>query len=179
MWDTRRIRELLDKLPDISPTAADLDAFAEEIGIPVPDDLRDWLKLASGPSVPSRLFGIRMRMDIESILEIHPLWKQNKWIPVADDGCGNYYVVATQQEFGKGFPILFIDTMESSEQPQYLVASDIGHFILFFVEHEINPRFDSEGWPFGEKYVLQTDPDILNFKKELLPWVVNEKSRGM
>ena len=178
MFDTKKIQELLAKLPEISPTSADLDGFGRDIVIPVPDELLAWLQLASGPCVPSRLFGLPMRRDIASAFD-YPSWKQKKWVPVGTDGCGNYYLLATQQEFGKGFPIIFVDTMESSGAPSYLVASDIGHFLVFFLEDEINrPVIPEEAWPFGEDYVIKRDPGILGFSKELLPWEVDKKSRG-
>ena len=33
--------------------------------------------------------------DTESILSLHPNWRDKGWIPIADDGCGNKYVVPT------------------------------------------------------------------------------------
>ena len=203
MLDTKKLEELLAKFPEEPVTDADLEGFVRDIGMPVPDDLRAWLKMANGPSVPPRLFGLRTRSDIESILEIHPNWKMKKWIPIGNDGCGNYYVVPTQQEFGAGFPVMFIDTMEWSETPTYLVASSVGAFLKFFLESEIilselvplyktmldegawgnrlaiginDPRRPK--WPFDKQYVVERDPGILGFSKELLPWEVDKKSRG-
>jgi hypothetical protein len=148
----------------------DLDRFAQRTGIAPPPDLRAWLKLCNGPCVgPGGLFGIRnatSTLNIESYLDLFPSWKIAKWIPIAGDGCGNYYVEPTQGEFGRGFPVLFIDTHESSELPTFIVASDLGHFLAFILESELGNR----SWPFCKREVTEKDPAILGFTGVPLPW---------
>ena len=203
MLDTKKIEDLLARFPEHAINDFDVDAFAEWIGSPVSDDLRAWLKMANRLTVPPHLFELPTRPDIRSILEIRPSWKTKKWIPIGDDGCGNYYVVATQQEFGRGFPVIFIDTIDSPESPAYVVASDAAHFVVFFLEAEIihqrlRPEFIREynkhghegrlifpvddprlpQWPFNKDYVVARDPAILKFSKDLLPWEVDKKGRG-
>ena len=177
MIDAYAIQTMLAKVPknpdDPLPSGLqdeDLDGFAQRTGIVPPPDLRAWLKICNGPCVgPGGLFGIRkasLHLNIESYLDLFPFWKRAKWIPIAGDGCGNYYVVPTQGEFGRGVPVLFIDTHESSESPAFVVASDVGHFLAFLLEFELGNR----SWPFSERAVTDKDPAILDFAGAPLPW---------
>jgi hypothetical protein len=175
--DNGRISELLTKVRrppgETLPrgvSEGDLEEFSDRTGIPLPNDLRKWLMLTNGPCVgPGGLFGIRpIRefLDIETCLGLYPQWKEKQRIPIAGDGCGNYYVMPTQDEYGKGFPVLFFDTIESLDVPAYIVASDLSHFLVFLLEKELG----SKGWPFDEKEVAQKDPRITEFVGVPLPW---------
>jgi hypothetical protein len=177
MIDVPRIRELLSKVPrppeDAIPEGASesqCDAFQRRTGLRLPHDVRDWLKISNGPCVgPGGLYGIRPArsdLDIESILEIFPSWRESKWIPVAGDGCGNYYLIPTQQEYGTGYPVLFVDTSSTPDAPAYIVASDMGRFVVALLETELG----AEGWPFNEHDVTKSDPQITRFKGLALPW---------
>ncbi len=178
MIDAPRIQELLCKVPkppeELLPHGigdVECDDFEKRTEIDLPEDAREWLKLANGPCVgPGGIYGIRpsrAHLDIESFFLSFPSWKARKWIPIAGDGCGNYYIVPTQHEYGRGFPVLFFDTSSSVDEPSYIVASDIGHFMLALLEKELG----KEGWPFNEKAVVQSDPHIVAFKGVDLPWV--------
>jgi cell wall assembly regulator SMI1 len=158
---------------DVLPAGAELaecNAFEARTGISLPDDFRSWLKLSNGPCIgPGGLFGIRparTALDIESRLANFPTWKTRKWLPVAGDGCGNYYVIPTQHEFGVGYPVVFIEPITTADAPQYIVASSIGRFLIFLLEEELGAK----GWPFTETKVLEADPDIVRFVGVDLPW---------
>jgi SMI1 / KNR4 family (SUKH-1) len=173
-----------------------IDAFAHRVGIKVPDELREWLSLANGAAIgPGGVFGIRPGdeyLDIESCLDAHRAWKKRKWIPVAGDGCGNYYVMPTQGDFGPGFPVAFVDSISDKILG---VASRLSLFLIFLLEAELSlvrliPIYETllkkhrlpehlvfpvsdpiwPKWPFDRDYVVRKDPDILKLKKELLPW---------
>jgi cell wall assembly regulator SMI1 len=177
MIEVSRIRELLNKVPkppeDLLPQGVsdeDCDDFEKRTGITLPHDMRDWLKMANGPCVgPGGLFGIRplrKHLDIESLLSLFPLWKTRKWIPIAGDGCGNYYVIPTQYDYGNGYPILFVEASSCADFPSYIVSSDVGHFLVFLLEKELG----KQGWPFNERFVTELDPRIVHFKGVELPW---------
>lgn len=177
------VRELLGKVPhppeeDLPGGAddAEIEAFTERTGVTLPRALVAWLKLSNGPCVgPGGLFGIRPAresLDIEYRLDLYPQWKERGWIPVAGDGCGNYYVLATAQEFGPGWPVLFIDTMASPDAPDYIVASDIWRFLVFLLEEELLEEkgiYDTP-WPFDRTEVTRRDPGIESFTGVPLPW---------
>lgn len=149
---------------------ADFDGFSMRTGIAIPGPLREFLTMTNGPCVgPGGLFGIRTlrpHLDMESYLESHPTWKIRRWIPIAGDGCGNYYVLCTQGEFGPGLPVVFIDTSMSDGSPSFIVASDLRHFLTFLLEKELGRK----EWPFDKTTVTQRDPDIVSFHDVRLPW---------
>jgi cell wall assembly regulator SMI1 len=177
MIDVRRIHQLLAQAPQPPGEAlpggisdSECDAFEQRTGIRLPDEVRQWLKVSNGPCVgPGGLYGIRPQrshLDIETFLEMFPSWRTRKWIPVAGDGCGNYYVIPTQAEYGSGYPVLFVDTNSTSDTPSFIVASNIGHFLVSLLEKELG----REGWPFNESYVTKADPEITRFVGVSLPW---------
>lgn len=168
---------LLAKVPappeDETPAGAteqQLAEFEKRMGVTVPPKLRSWLLVCNGPCVgPGGVFGIntqRKSQDIEHVLALRPSWRDKGWIPVAGDGCGNYYVVATRGEFGQGEPVLFVDTMEDESRPAYIAASDIWRFLSFLLKKELGqPK-----WPYNRDEVVSADPDILSFHDVNLPW---------
>jgi hypothetical protein len=175
-----RIRELLAQVP--SPpgegipdgvATGEIEEFERRTGLVAPDPLREWLQLTNGPCVgPGGYFGIhpkRLELDIEHILDIYPEFLAKKWIPVAGDGCGNYYVVPTHQEYGQGFPVLFIEAVVDYLSPAYIAASDLAHFLPWILEKELC-EIGEHGWPFDEQFVTNNDPQILSFHDVPLPW---------
>jgi cell wall assembly regulator SMI1 len=180
MIDIRRIRELLTQVqqpPDDTPaeglSESECDAFEQRTGIRLPNDLRQWLGLVNGPCIgPGGLYGIHTRrshLDMEGFLARFPQWRASKWIPVAGDGCGNHYVVATRHEYGSGDPVLFVDTSTTPDAPSFIVSSDIGHFIVALLEQELG----SKGWPFDKVYVTKADPAICEFYDVPVPWTAD------
>ncbi len=177
MTDKDRILELLVSVPkgpwQMLPegaTAEQLNAFSQRTGIQLPSELSSWLSISNGPCVGrGGLFGVETRRescDIYQILARHPSWMMKKWIPVASDGCGNYYIVPTNGEFGPRYPVVFIDSIASTESPAYIVASGLLKFIQFYLEDELRLT----EWPFERDEVVRRDPDILKFTGVKLPW---------
>ena len=171
------VRDLLTKVPappeDAIPHgAADehLAQFETTSGITIPNLLREWLTIANGPCVgPGGLVGINTKRDSQdaaSILENYPEWQEKGWFPVAGDGCGSYYVVATRNDYGDGEPVLFIDVNEDSSQPAFLAASNTWAFIRFLLRKELN----ESRWPYSESEVVRDDPQITSFVGVSLPW---------
>jgi hypothetical protein len=75
----------------------ELVAGAARLGHPLPAALAAWLSVCNGAAIgPGGVFGQRPDerfLDIVSVRERHPGWRRQGWIPVAGDGCGNYYVL--------------------------------------------------------------------------------------
>ena len=177
MINAPRILELLHQVPrppeDSIPggiSTRECDECEVRTGLRLPPDVREWLALANGPCVgPGGLYGIlpaRESLGFEEVINLFPSWRRNRWLPVAGDGCGDHYVIPTQQEYGVGYPVVFVDVHSSEDVPAYIVASDIGHFLNALLEEELGKR----GWPFNEQYVCRTDPDIQRFTGVPLPW---------
>lgn len=146
----------------------------------MPDDLRRWFKISNGAFVGTvPVYGVHpfsSPLSMERRLEIYPEWREKSWIPISDDGCGNYYVLPTRGEFGDGFPVVFVEAVVDPREPGYVVASDLGHFLIFLMESELalmnsDPtELVRSPWPFDELKVVRDDPAILNFFDLRLPW---------
>lgn len=171
------VRELLAKVPappdesiPSGVTDEQLAQFEESHGITIPHLLREWLSMANGPCVgPGGIVGISTKRDSQdaaSILENYPDWREKGWFPVAGDGCGSYYVVATRNDYGDGEPVLFIDVNDDSFQPAFLAASDTWSFLRFLLRKEL----DETRWPYSESEVIRDDPKITSFAGASLPW---------
>src|SRR5262249_36759131 len=110
--EAARLKSYAYQLPS-GATNEDIDAFSQRTGITVPPEIREWLLMYNGPCIGiGGLYGIHPTQEgyeIESKLEGYEAWRDNHWIAIAGDGCGNLYVVPTRGEFGDGFPVLFID----------------------------------------------------------------------
>ena len=171
----KKLLRLLPQAPDYGLTKGIKDReavnFYTSTGLSMPSDLAEWLKIANGLFVDSQyllgLYTERSFLDIESYFTLYPFWKTNGWIPIGGDGCGNYYLISTQNEYGSGFPVFFVDTHEEPESPSYIVASNISYFLEFLLEKELKIE---KRWPFDQDYVTAKDPEILSFRNIFLPW---------
>ncbi|GGY37802.1 SMI1/KNR4 family protein [Pseudoduganella albidiflava] len=179
--DWNEIRELLARSPHplgemplrgIDTTEA--EALRVMLGREIPSDLSQWLHIANGLCAgPGGLFGFGIseeHLDIEFLWSLFPDWRARGWIPVAGDGCGNYYVLAIQGECAESSPVIFVETPGAADTGvdtgAYVVASSLAHFLRFYLEDDIVRT----GWPFDEKYVRDRDPAIVNFSSLTLPW---------
>lgn len=168
-----KIINLLNKLPPVPEEyqrhskAGDvqIDKFAERVEFLIPDQLRSWLKIADGVFIGNQQ--MLSLLEIESIYEYQNDWREKMWIPIATDGTGNTYIIPVGEEYGMGYPVFFYDCYDDFENPSYIVASDLAHFLEFFMEDELRI---TTLWPFNKEYVIGKDPDIINFPKLTLPW---------
>lgn len=99
-------------------------------------------------------------IDIEARLALYPEWKAKSWIPVAGDGCGNYYLLLPDG------CVIFLDTQCDASHGRYVVGSSLAHFLVFLFEEELG----ATGWPFNANYVLQRDPKIEACQCAPMPW---------
>ncbi len=167
------VREEEERLDVFHANPATLQMIAEmesRIGVKLPEDVRTWLQFANGSLVgPGGIFGvppIRNHLNMERRWQRHPDWVFRKWVPFASDGCGNYYMIPTQQEFGPGYPVMFVELIHDPVAPRYFVASNIWRFIVAAI---LNQRSECS-WPFDREWLLEHDPDIVKFHGVPLPW---------
>src|SRR5205809_580390 len=107
------LRRLRDE--PLSPVPIGLEFEREEqiIGITFPSDLRDWLLICNGSTIgPGGVFGVgrcpkSLRIAERFLSEFG--WGQHGWIPIADDGCGDTYVIDASITVTRGNPVYFID----------------------------------------------------------------------
>jgi len=152
-------------------TDREFDQFTLRTGLPVPPELRDWLRFTNGPCIgPGGVFGIRpprIGGDMEAVFEFLPEFKVNRWLPLGTDGCGNYYVLALDSEREPLRPVYFIDAFNDGfRTPTYAVASELWLFLRFLFLDELG----EDSWPFSAEEVLARDPNLARVKGAPLPW---------
>jgi hypothetical protein len=169
--------QLLGRLPVAPgyklPLGADEKNIAEAenwFGFALPKELRDWLRHCNGPCVgPGGLLGVgtpNPAFDIQRCVAGHPGWAEHKFLPVAGDGCGNYYVIAPDPHQSVPHPVVLVDTIHDPLAPSYVVGSDLWHFLRFLFLRELG----RSKWPFAREEVCATDPKVLNVSIAPFPW---------
>jgi cell wall assembly regulator SMI1 len=107
---------------------ADLE---RRLGAPLPAALSDWLRVCKGEAIcAGGVFGARPDqdfLDIAAYSALHPQWKGFGWLPVAGDGCGNYYVLMTAGE--SAGQVAFIDTMSDPDTIDHIAGEDLWAFL--------------------------------------------------
>ena len=85
-------------------SAEELSVLATRLGRDLPAPLAALLTVCNGARVgPGGLFGQRPQdpdIDLPSYLGLFPAWLASGWLPVAGDGCGNYYVLTGDGSVG-------------------------------------------------------------------------------
>ena len=155
-----------ERIPD-GLAQIEIDSIECRIGFQLPSLFRKWLMTTNGPCVgPGGIVGAktpRELQNLESIYDLHPNWKINRWVPVAGDGCGNYYLLLANQRDVS--PVVFVDVMKDSNKPTFIVGSNLWKFFLFLFLSELG----ESRWPFDREEVLKIDPQIAS-TPFLLPW---------
>lgn len=144
--------------------------WEDSAGVSVPPVLVEWLLVCNGLRVASgSLFGIGTRkaeIDIRGVLTLFSSWCQKRWIPVADDGCGDYFILAPQ---GSRHVVGFVDTASDSDAIAYIVSSCLQTFVRCFLEENAEPK----GWPFERAVTLEMDPGLAQVVTDWpMPWDV-------
>ena len=145
---------------------SEITELQRRLGMGFPPTFAEWLTKTNAPCVGSGGFvGLspaRKSLDIEAIYQNYPSWQSAGWIPVANDGSGNYYVLVPPR-----FPVAFIDVSENPCGLAYVAASNLLKFIEMFIRRECGER----DWPFNEDYVLRNDPDVVTHRDlACMPW---------
>ena len=147
-----------------------INEFESRTGLTVPAALREWLRYSNGPALGAGgMLGVRtsqMSDDIECKYRRRPDWLERGWIPIARDGCGNYYVIATREQDGPGNPVFFLDRQDGLIEPSYVVASGLWTFLRFYLQHDLG----ESGWPFDPSKVLREDPALAHYTTVPKPW---------
>ena len=130
---------------------SEIDGFVWKSELPIPPEVRDWLRFTNGPRIgPGGVFGIG---DFERVDGFLPEFRENRWLPLGTDGCGDYYVLALDSEDKPLCPVYFIDPYRSGySTPDYAVASGFWRFLWFLFKAEMGER----RWPFHPEFVWST-----------------------
>ncbi len=94
-------------------------------------ELVEWLRICKGEAIcAGGVFGARPdreNLDIAAHLTLHPYWRELGWLPVAGDGCGNYYVFINSGRLrGK---VAFVDTMSDPNSVEEIAGPNLWTFL--------------------------------------------------
>jgi cell wall assembly regulator SMI1 len=164
VWSDRRVHDCH------GASRETLDGFESRTDLPLPSSLRDWLSICNGArNGAAGCFGLEQDvdwMDMEAFLTRWSNWVFKGWIPVAKDETGNPYMIGTRKsEEPEGY-VFFVDSHESDDDPSFVVASDIWHFLRGYLSDALGESW----WPFDQEAVLSRDPSILRAGSLRLPW---------
>ena len=145
-----------------------IDALGVRVGMRIPDELRAWLlRCNCGMIGPGGMYGAcpdSPNLDIEGKYPSVSPWRRNGWIPVAGDGCGDYYVLDTTRTTRNGHPVLFLDHEESVEtycdKVGYVVASGLWPFLRYIFLGEL----------LNKQEALREDPGLADVVGVPRPW---------
>jgi len=149
------------------PMPIEVQAFTERTGVTLPDILLEWLRVVNGARIgPGGVFGLQDEDPYASIdlcLRDLPNWRRKQWLPVAGDGCGNFYVFVPEEDRRC---VYFIDSIEGYDELCYACASNLWTFLWFLFKCEL----EESTWPFDREHVVQVDPNIVSCQLAPLPW---------
>jgi len=159
-------------------TGEQVAALGQRLGLASPCELQGLLLLCTAPQVgPAGILGIAPTqpfLDLETILGQHrdDGWADRGWLPIAGDGCGSYYVMATQASSATGHPIYFIDERDYTSAV-HVCASELWQFLRFLLTAErlAEDEYDTY-WPYNKSRVLADDPALAGITTPPLPWDV-------
>jgi hypothetical protein len=123
--------------PPEGASPAELAALADQLGQPLPPALRTWLSICNGAAIgPGGVFGQRPDrrfLDMAWLWDLYPEWRGPGWIPVASDGCGNYYVLTADGTVG------FVETMSDPAKLARQAAPDLLSFMTGLLAADQSP----------------------------------------
>lgn len=129
----------------------------------IPAEYAQWLEEFDGATIHTvNVFGLR---GSGKLFDQQSDYLNQGWLNIANDGCGNYYVMALDGRFHLPCPILFVDSYAELDDA-FIVASDFCSFLQGLLAN-------AEGqfhWPFDKKTTLQLDPELAFAKNVRFPW---------
>ncbi|MDR2642641.1 MAG: hypothetical protein LBC74_07595 [Planctomycetaceae bacterium] len=158
----------------------EIDKYCDENCFLLPDEAKIWFRICNGiiSNKNSNLFtigelfglgiGQHVGIDLFEVIRYHPNWKENGYIPIGHDGCGNEYRLMPIIVHGERFyPVAFFDHNDNAKKhydiPISLVASNVLVFLDLVLLNEL--RF----WKYKHTYsslscfkntLLKHDPDL-------------------
>ncbi|MBM2622806.1 SMI1/KNR4 family protein [Actinoplanes sp. LDG1-06] len=137
--DVVRLLSLVERAPEQPMPGGvsdhDLADLQRRLGCPLPTELVEWLRICKGEAIGAGgVFGARPdqdHLDIATYLTLYPRWRELSWLPVAGDGCGNYYVlVGSGPLAGK---VAFVDTMSDPDSVEVIAGDSLWTFLQSYL----------------------------------------------
>lgn len=150
--------------------------FAMQTGIAPAQSWLDWLSVANGADLSSADYWLShctgltrypTRLpDARWHLARYPEWRSRGWIPIADDGCGDYFLLGQPFQGGPSDAVMFWDQATPAEAGiDYVISSDLWTFIVGVLELRGGPT----NWPFNDTHLLEFDPQMRSVPHHLRP----------
>jgi len=188
-WGSRNVHPLTgrplkptDRTDPFPPGATEqqLRTFSKRTGIQLPSGLAEWLRITNGATGFYGIEPVDQRRNVEQIWSVRPAWRNRAWLPVADDGFGNYYVQLCHYDRGAVQPVCFVEGI-GDDNTEYVVASGTLRFALFYLEdsfgiHQQQAKLTfgitriGHPWPFSKRYMSSRDPALCSITDLPLPW---------
>jgi hypothetical protein len=112
----------------------ELDCLQARLGCSLLPALRAWLSVCGGARIgPGGVFGPQPDApgtDMAYRRNLYPEWAELGWLPVAGDGCGNYYVLSEDGTVG------FVDTIKDPGRVDRKGAIDLLSFMIGLLAHD-------------------------------------------
>jgi len=174
-----QVRPLGNRPVQNNPASGEqLLAFEQAHGLILPVEIKEWFNCCNGAEVnPGGIYSLSSLGEEASLgwyLENYPEWKENKWFPIASDGCGDLYIMAAKTTIPSTgtHPICFLDQSDFV-RPQYAVSSGLWKFLYLLLHTEIlNEQGGIAYWPFNKEAVLAVDPALAECRDIALPWEI-------
>jgi cell wall assembly regulator SMI1 len=118
--------------PQRGATEAELRDLERRLQRSLPAPLITWLRLLNGDTISEGgVFGARPdvpSLDIAQCMKgYRQEWGEAGWLPVASDGCGNYYVLLPDDRVG------FVEPMADPAAIAEVMADSLASFLLWYL----------------------------------------------
>jgi hypothetical protein len=124
--------------------------------------------------------GAQQFVALNNCLIDHGDFVARLWLPVATNGCGDYYLVDLTGPDQGDYPVFFWDHEVDQDLKTnnlikgYAVASNVWIFSLLLLRNELRDDLAAPEerwhWPFDRDRTLQRDPDLARVTSAPLPW---------
>jgi hypothetical protein len=116
----------------------DIQTFERLHGLQLPPTLREWFSLVNGAFCGTQSF-----LGLNDYRVGSKNFRARSWLPVADDGCGDYFLIDLARPDQGDYPVFFWDHETDRDVGNgalikgYAVASNVWIFSLLFLKHEL------------------------------------------
>ncbi len=132
-----------------------------------PDEYRTWLQQFDVAEIGGCfIFGVGGEGNLE---EQQSEYIHKGWINVANDGCGNYFILVLSKEFSLDAPVIFLDAYQKPDKA-YIVASDFSMFVQSRLKDDGIEESSEPPWLFIREEALSFDLRLELAKNINLPW---------